>query len=162
MRLQQSETTQVTSGALSADLDMNQHAIQLTYGLDTDDTMSGLFVKMVVDTNAQGIGAPLFVAADGHLDTADADASTTAPCVALAAEAGTGTKKVLLHGIMRNDDWSWTTGPGTTGLIYLSTSVGTLTQTRPTGTGDIVQPVGWALNATHMYFCPSFIYLTHI
>lgn len=126
-----------------------------------DNTASGLVVTATVDTNNEGIGAPLFMAADGHLDTADADAATSSPCVALALETGTGSKRVLLHGVLRNDAWNWTTGPGTSSLIYVSTTVGTLTQTQPTGTDDVIQPVGWALTDDCIYFSPSMIYLTH-
>ena len=116
---------------------------------------------MTVDTNSQGVGAPLFLAADGHFDEADADSSTTSPAVVLALESGTGTKKVLVHGILRKDAWNWTTGPGKSSLIYVSTSAGTLTQTQPSGTDDVIQPVGWALSDDCIYFCPSLIYFTH-
>jgi hypothetical protein len=126
-----------------------------------DVTASGLVVTATIDTNAEGIGAPLFMAADGNLDTADADSSTTSPCVALALETGTGSKRILLHGILRNDAWNWTRGPGTSSLIYVSTTVGTLTQTQPTGTDDVIQPVGWALTDDCVYFSPSMLYLTH-
>ena len=127
----------------------------------SDTTASGLVVTATVDTNNEGIGAPLFMALDGHLDTADADAATSSPCVALALETGTGSKRVLLHGVLRNDAWDWTTGPGTSSLIYVSTTVGALTQAQPTGTDDVIQPVGWALTDDCVYFSPSMIYLTH-
>jgi hypothetical protein len=79
----------------------------------------------------------------------------------LALETGTGTKKVLLFGVMRNDGWNWTIGPGKAGLIYLDTTVGALTQTQPSGTDDVVQIVGWALSADVMFFCPQLNYITH-
>lgn len=126
-----------------------------------DVTSSGLIITATVDTNAEGIGAPLFMAADGNLDTADADATTTSPCVALALETGTGSKKILVHGVLRVDAWNWTIGPGDASLIYVSTTVGTLTQTQPTGVDDVIQPVGWALSADMIYFSPSMMYLTH-
>jgi len=127
----------------------------------SDLTYSGIILTATVDTNAEGIGAPLYMAADGHLDTADADANTTSPCVALALETGTGSKKILVHGVLRVDAWNWTIGPGDASLIYVSTTVGTLTQTQPSGTDDVIQPVGWALSADMIYFSPSMMYLTH-
>ena len=139
----------------------NVAGIRLMNPPTADTNASGLIVTATVDTNAEGIGAPLFIAADGNLDTADADATTTAPCVALALETGTGSKKILCHGILRNDAWNWTIGPGDASLIYASTTVGTLTQTKPTGVDDVIQPVGWALSADSIYFSPSTIYLTH-
>ena len=140
----------------------NAATIQLMNEPTADTTASGLIVTATVDTNAEGIGAPLFMAADGHLDTADADSNTTSPCVALALETGTGSKKILCHGVLRRDAWTWTTGPGSASLIYISTTTGTLTQTQPSGADDIIQPVGWALSDDSIYFAPSLIYLTHI
>lgn len=132
-----------------------------------DNTASGLVVAATVDTNAEGIGAPLFMAADGHLDTADADSSTSSPCVALALETETGSKRVLVHGILKTSNWSWTMGDGKANLIYVSTTTGTLVQhadmlTGITGTDDVIQPVGWALASNCIYFSPSVLYLTHI
>ena len=92
---------------------------------------------------------------DGDFRTVNADSSTTAPCVALALETGTGTKDVLLFGVMRNDGWGWTIGPGTAGLIYSDDTTGTLTQTQPSDTDDVIQPVGWAISATVMFFALS-------
>ncbi len=149
-------------------LDMGELPINSVAGIKlmneptADTTASGLIVTATVDTNAEGIGAPLFMSADGHLDTADADSSTTSPCVALAMETGTGSKKILVHGVLRVDAWNWTRGPGTSSLIYVSTVTGTLTQTQPSGTDDVIQPVGWALSDDCIYFAPSLIYLTHI
>ena len=147
-------------------LDMGGHTIfagniSLKNEPAADVTASGLIITATVDTNAEGIGAPLYMAADGHLDTADADATTTAPCVALALETGTGSKKILVHGVLRVDAWNWTIGPGNASLIYVSTTVGTLTQTQPSGADDVVQPVGWALTDDCIYFSPSMIYFTH-
>lgn len=149
-----------TTPQLGGDLDLNnKNILQAIPG--TDLISNGIIISATVDTNAEGIGAPLFMAADGHFDTADADADTTAPCVALALETGTGTKKVLLYGVIRNDAWNWTIGPGKASLIYLSTTVGTLTQTQPTGTNNVVQIVGWAISADVMFFNPQLNYITH-
>ena len=149
-------------------LDMGELPINSVAGIKlmneptADATASGLIITATVDTNAEGIGAPLFMAADGHLDTADADSSATTPCVALAMETGTGSKRILLHGVLRVDAWNWTIGPGNAGLIYVSTTTGTLTQTQPSGTDDVIQPVGWALSDDCIYFAPSIMYLTHV
>ncbi|MCX6751689.1 MAG: hypothetical protein NT161_02915 [Candidatus Nomurabacteria bacterium] len=144
------------------ELPMNSIAgIKLMNQPSADLTASGLIMTATVDTNAQGIGAPLYMAANGHLITADADTSATSPCVALAMETGTGSKKVLVHGVLRVDAWNWTTGPGDASLIYVSTNVGTLTQNQPGTTNTIIQPVGWALTADSVYFSPTMMYITH-
>ncbi len=127
-----------------------------------DATASGLVVQALIDTNGHGIGAPLFMGSNGHLSTASANSSATSPCVALAMDDGTGSKRILVHGVLRMDAWNWTVGPGTSGLIYVSPSTGTLTQTPPSGTGEVIQPIGWALSDDCIYFSPSMMYLTHV
>jgi len=146
---------------LGGDLDVNDKNIILKNEPGSDSTATGLIVSVTVDDASSVIGSPLFMAADGNMDRANADSNATAPCVALALEAANGTKKVLLIGTMRLDSWAWTTGPGELGLIYLAASAGTLTQTKPTGTDDVVQPVGWALSDDCIFFCPSLFYATH-
>jgi hypothetical protein len=144
------------------ELQMNSIAgIKLMNPPSVNLTASGLIITATIDTNAEGIGAPLFMQANGHLSTASAVSSATAPCLALAMDTGTGSKRVLLHGVLRVDAWNWTTGAGTNGLIYVSTTIGVLTQTRPSGTDQVIQPVGWALSADCIYFTPSMMYLTH-
>ena len=140
-----------TSPQLGGDLDLNEFYIELTPGPASDDTGSGLMSSVIVDTNSSGIGSPLYMAADGHYDDADADAAATMPCTVLALEAGTGTKKVLHHGYMRNDGWNWTPGA----LLYVSTTAGSLTATAPAGSGDQVQVVGYATHADRIFFSPD-------
>lgn len=124
---------------------------------------SGLIITATVVNNGAGTpivtGTPLFMTADG-LVAADATTSATSPCVALAIEAGIGSKKVLLHGILRVGTWA--KGPGTLGLIYLNTTAGELTQNQPSGGNEVIQPVGWALSDGFIYFSPSMMYLTHM
>jgi hypothetical protein len=145
------------------ELPMNSIAsINLMNEPSVNATASGLVITAAVGTNAEGIGAPLFMAANGNLNTASAVSSATTPCVALAMETGTGSKKVLLHGVLRLDAWNWTTGPGTNGLIYVSTTTGLLTQAQPSGTDEVIQPIGWALSDDCIYFTPSMMYLTHV
>lgn len=140
-----------TTPQLGGDLDLNEFYIELTPAPTSDDTGSGLMSSVTVDTNSSGVGSPLYMAADGHYDDADADAAATMPCTVLALEAGTGTKKVLHHGYMRNDGWNWTPGA----LLYVSTTAGALTSTAPAGSGDQVQVVGYATHADRIFFSPD-------
>lgn len=135
-----------------------EHEIELKKVPDVDHEYSGIIVTMQVDANATGIGAALYVASDGNLEEADADGVATMPCIALALEAGTGSKKVLLLGIMRDDTWNWTPGA----LIYVDDDpTGGLTQTQPAGAGDQVQIVGRALTEDTMFFNPSPVIVEH-
>jgi len=127
----------------------------LNAGLTVDGTYSGTIASVTVDANTVGFGSALFLSADGHYDEADADSATTMPCMVLALETGTGTKKVLLQGYICKTSWNWTLGAGTANLIYVSTTTGTLTQTAPSATGDQVQIVGYAVSADAIYFNPN-------
>jgi len=129
---------------------------KLDSALSVDHTASGDTITYQVDVNAFGFGATLRVDTGGDLRTADADGITSVPCIALALEAGTGVKNVLLRGLIRDDTWSWVTG-GEASLIYLSNTLGGMTQTQPSGTGDQVQVLGYALSATIMMFAPSLV-----
>lgn len=140
-----------TTPQLGGDLDLNEHYIELTPIPNSDDTGSGQMAPMTVDANTIGVGSALHMDTDGHWIEADADVIATMPCSALALETGTGSKKVLLQGFMRNDGWTWTVG----GIIYVSCTVGTLTQTAPAGNGDFVQIVGFATHADRMWFSPN-------
>ena len=122
-----------------------------------DNESEGLTRLATVDANATGIGACLVISTDGNYDEADADASTTAPCTAMALEAGTGAGlKVLLQGIIRQDTlFNFTLGDGVSNLVYLHTTTGAVTQTAPVGAGDQVQIVGYVIDADTMYFDPS-------
>jgi hypothetical protein len=117
----------------------------------SDHTATGDTVSATVDTNATGISAALYQASDGNWDEAKADAIATMPCRALALESGTGTKLILRRGWIRDDSWAWTPGAP----VYVSTTTGALTQTKPSTTGDQVQIVGYAETADILDFNPS-------
>jgi hypothetical protein len=117
----------------------------------SDATMSGDITSETVDANASGIGALLVMSADGNWDEADADSATTCGLLGIAVEAGTGTKLVLRRGWVKDTAWTWTPGA----QLFVSTTTGAITATAPSGTGDIVQVVGYAESATTIYFNPS-------
>jgi hypothetical protein len=58
---------------------------------------------------------------------------------------------LLIRGFFKNTSWSFTVGAP----VYLSTTAGSLTSTQPTGAGDIVRVVGYAIAADELYFNPS-------
>jgi hypothetical protein len=117
----------------------------------SDATMAGDITSETVDANASGIGALLVMSADGNWDEADADSATTCGLLGIAVEAGTGTKLVLRRGWVKDTAWTWTPGA----QLFVSTTTGAITATAPSGTGDIVQVVGYAESATTIYFNPS-------
>jgi hypothetical protein len=118
----------------------------------TNLTASGITTTMTVEGNTQGFGSALYMTSGGNgLNEIDADTVSTMPCRALALETGTGSKSVLLRGFIRDNSWGWTPGLP----MYASTTVGTMTQARPTGSGDQVQIVGWAHASNVIYFDPD-------
>jgi hypothetical protein len=82
----------------------------------------------------------------------DADgASTSTNLLAMAIDTQF-LRGMLLRGYVYNSAWNWTSIGGE---LYLSTTAGDITQTQPTGSGDIVRVVGYAINADLIYFNPS-------
>lgn len=140
-----------TSPQLGGDLDLNQFSIELDPTPTDDDTGQGLILTMTVDANAVGVGCALYMAADGHFDEADADAEATMPCIACALETGTGSKKVLFKGVIRNDGWNWTSLGQP---VYVSVTQGTFSQTTP-GSGKFSQRIGIAIAADVILFDPD-------
>ena len=141
---------------LGGDLDSNGHYFVLDPTPDSDDTGSGIVATMVIDSaQSVDIGDCLCTATDGELILSDADAEATKFCEYIALESGTGSKKVLLRGYMRNDGWAWTIG----NPLFVSTTSGDLTQTAPSGSGDFVVVAGVATHADRIRFNPSFVWV---
>jgi hypothetical protein len=88
---------------------------------------------------------------------ADADAETTGGPLLLALEGASANANfsALKKGIVRDDSWAWTIGTGTSNVLYISTTAGTLSQSYPIGTGDVVQVAGYALTPTQIMFDPQ-------
>jgi hypothetical protein len=118
-----------------------------------DSTANGIITTMTFGETV-ALYELLFMETDGELYLADADTLTTMPAIALALETGgdADTKKVLMTGFVRYDEWNWTIG----GLLYASTTPGGITQTAPSGTNDVVQIVGIAISADEIYFKPEY------
>lgn len=117
-----------------------------------DHTASGI---KFTDTAGESLvfGNLCYMKSDGKWWKADADAIATMPglALALATIAADADGVFLKMGFARDDTWNWTAG----GALYASTVAGGLTQTAPSGSGDIVQKVGFALTADIFYFKPS-------
>ena len=58
---------------------------------------------------------------------------------------------MLLNGVIYDASHSFTIGLP----IYIGVTTGTLTTTAPSGSGEVVRIVGYALDANHIYFCPD-------
>jgi hypothetical protein len=139
-------TANTTRIAMTGDGRTTFHGTILTTSL----TYEGKVITVTVDDASAVFTSTLYCASDFHYERADADSAATMPCRALALESGAGSKKVLIEGQICHTGWNWTYGD-----MYVSIGTGSLTQTRPTGTGDQVQRIGWALSADTVYFRPD-------
>lgn len=158
------DTIYTTLTAVKADSDVAS-AISLKHTQNTDDTLV-VDTTPNSDTTAHGIkgtftagenvtfGQVCYLKSDGKLWKADADASTTMPALymALASINAEATGSFLIMGIVRNDAWNWTIGAK---LYVDTTTAGGMTETAPSGSGDVVQQVGVALTADVVDFRPS-------
>ena len=91
---------------------------------------------------------------------ADADATATSiNLLGIALEAKTDTQAMLVAlsgSFVRDDTFNWTPGVP----LYISGTLGAITATKPTGSGDIVRTVGYAVTADVIFFAPSSDYVT--
>ena len=91
---------------------------------------------------------------------ADADQDTTSISllgISLESKTDTQAMNVALPGsFVRDESWSWTPGVP----LYMHTSDGSITATKPTGSGDVVRTVGFSVHAKYIFFNPSSDYMT--
>lgn len=86
------------------------------------------------------------------MNKAKADVYTTLPVIGMCVETGTGNRKVLLRGFIRNTSWSFTKGA----RIYCSTATaGAITAVAPSAAGSLIQIIGIATAADTIYFNPD-------
>lgn len=130
----------------------------LTGAHGSDDTWTGTTIAGLNAGATIAQWEAVYLGGSSTWLVADANGSGTYPArgLATAAYSNTDPAIILVHGTVRNDAWAWTPG----GTIYLSGSVGALTQTAPSTSGDKVQQVGFALTADIAFFDFNSTYLT--
>jgi hypothetical protein len=139
------------SGSLQSQID-NISPATFDYGtvLTVNNTYKGEIMTVQVDDGTTLAGRVLVQGTDFNYDQADADLVAGAGSVVLALEDGSGTKTVLIKGQYCNTGYSWSAGK-----LYVSTTLGEMTQTKPSGSGDQIEVLGWALSATCIFFDPD-------
>jgi hypothetical protein len=150
-------TSSKLSGALPA-IDGSS----LTYDAtpDSDHTASGPQTNTLASGYSSTIMDLVYLGTGGKWLEADADATgTSINLLGIALEAKTDTQamNVALPGSFVRDD-SWSFGVGVP--LYVSGTLGAITATKPTGSGDVVRTVGYSLSATTIFFDPSSDYVT--
>lgn len=115
----------------------------------TNSQMNGTIIKSVASSTVQGVLYAL-TANSPAWEAADADASNATNLLAIATSTNANLG-MLLNGVFRDSSHGFTVGSP----LYVSTTSGVLTQTAPSGTGDYVRVVGYAIDANHIYFNPD-------
>jgi len=102
----------------------------------------------------------VYLNANGKWLEADADATgTSINLLGIAMEAktdGQAMNVALAGSFIRDDTWNWTIGVP----LYVSGTIGEITATKPSGSGDVVRTVGYAVTADVIFFNPSSDYVT--
>jgi hypothetical protein len=148
----------ITTNAASQTLSGKQYKFAET--LSVNQTAEGI-IETKTAGEALSFGDVVYFKSDGKVWKANATAEATAPVMAMCVSSSisaNSTGNFLLQGTVRNDSWSWTIG----GLIYLNTTAGTMSQTRPSSIDQVIQVMGMSHpSATTIYFNPNSVYFTH-
>ena len=122
----------------------------------TDHTAVGPFTSAFSAGESVTLMDVVFFKSDGEWWKTDADAEATSKgmlAVSLETKADGEAMSVALPGsFVRDDTFDWTVGA----VLYLDTATaGGLTETAPSGSGDIVRVAGFAMTADVVFFDPS-------
>ena len=126
---------------------------------NADHTTTGITAEMLAGGAISAFDLVCVHTTTQEVLEADASAYATARVIGIAPAAisDTATGTILLHGFIRDDTWTWTTGS----TLYLSETAGAMTHTAPTTDGAFVQVVGVALSPDVVYFNPSMDVIEH-
>jgi len=127
---------------------------------DTDHTANGPQTSTIAAGYTTTLMDLVYLHSNGRWEEADADAtSTSINLLGIALEVkddGEAMNVALSGSFVRDNSWSWTPGVP----LYMHTTLGAITATKPTGSGDVVRTVGYAVAATYIFFAPSSDYVT--
>lgn len=124
-----------------------------------DHSAEGITITETAGENV-AIGDLCYFKSDGKFWLADADAEATSKgilALATAAIAAEDSGVFLVYGKYRDDTWTWTVAQE----LYIHTTGGNPTGTRPSGSGDIIRIVAHATAATILFFNPDQTYIEH-
>ena len=152
----------LTSPALAGSVSLADAAnvnISVPLLAGTDHTTTGITATMLAGGAISAFDLVCIHSTTQEVVEADASAIATARVIGIAPAAISDTESgiILLHGFVRDDTWSWTTG----GVLYLSETAGAMTHTAPTTSGAFVQAVGIALSPDVVYINPSLDVIEH-
>ena len=148
-----------TDGSIDSE-HLSATALSLDATPDTDHTANGPQTSTLNAGYSSAIMDLVYLNANGKWLEADADATATSiNLLGMALEAktdGQAMNVALAGSFVRDDTFNWTIGVP----LYISGTLGAITATKPTGSGDIVRTVGYAVTADVIFFNPSSDYVT--
>ena len=129
--------------------------------IDNDDSQGIIFTFRTGATVTPF--SPVYVDGNNEVQECDADAIATMPCIGVSMNTSNVTAdndiEVMLLGLIRHDSF---TDFGAAGApVFVSTTVGTMTTTAPSGTDDVVQIVGHSIAEDLIFVQPSLTFITH-
>lgn len=128
---------------------------------DSDHTVSGFNADPLTAGEPLVFGDFCYMKpSDGKMHKADASLETTMPMIAMCMEtlAADAAGAFLFRGFARDDSWSWTAGD----KLYASTSApGRLQSGPPSGSANVIQPMGIAITSTVIMLNPVYGYAIH-
>ena len=106
--------------------------------------------------------SPVYLAEDNLVEEANATAIATMPCIGVSINPSDVTVgnpvEVMVLGLIRDDDFNF----GTHGApVYVSTTVGTMTSTAPSGTNNVVQVIGHSIEDDAIFVQPCLTTIEH-
>lgn len=136
--------------------------LKLTAGLDAlaDDAYDGITLSGRNFGETVAIGQLVYLDdTAGEWKLADADAAGLFPARGIAVNGGNDgdAAVVMVMGVLRVDDWAFTEGA----TLYLSDTPGLVSGTAPSGSGDCIQVVGFALSDDEAFFNFTGVYAEH-
>ena len=107
--------------------------------------------------------SPVYLGTDDEVHECDADGIATMPCIGVSINTSNVTDgnsiEVMVLGLIRDESF---TDFGTNGApVYVSTSVGEMTNTAPSGTDDVVQVIGHSVGEKLLFVQPCLTTIEH-
>ena len=131
-----------------------------------DDTQDDHDVQGIMYTFKAGAAitpfSPVYVDRSNEIQECDADGIASMPCIGVTtnttAASDHDSVAVMMMGFIRDDDFAF----GTAGApVYVSTTVGEMTNTAPSGTDDVVQVIGHSLADDAIFVQPCLTTIEH-
>jgi hypothetical protein len=157
----QSKLVDVVNADISAAAAIDQSKLAGLDGTpDTDHTANGPQTSTLLAGYTTTLMDLVYLHTNGRWEEADSDATgTSINLLGIALEVkddGEAMNVALPGSFVRDDSWSFGVGLP----LYVHTTAGEITTTKPTGSGDVVRTVGYSLSATMIFFDPSPDYVT--